>query len=252
MNATEVKLKKLLQFLYWGSCFPEAIGFIPPRLTVASGPFQGMRYVAWAQGSSHSPKILGTYEKELHPIIELIKTKQFTSIIDVGAAEGYYAVGFGSHFKQTGTDIIAYEMEEKGRTLLRKLAKLNHVDNIQIFGECLPADLNQHLDSHKNCLVICDVEGFEIELLDPQQVPHLATASLLVEVHDQVRPGATEQLYRRFQATHQIKEILSSNRTWDDFPQKNWFARMAPRSLAIRAMYEGRYPMNWLWMEPKD
>lgn len=245
-------MKKLLQFLYWGSCFPGYVQFIPPRLTVASGPFQGMRYVTWAQGSSHSPKILGTYEKELHSIIELIKTKQFERIIDIGAAEGYYAVGLGAFFQKDGTNIIAYETEEKGRNLLSKLAKLNHVNTIQILGECLPTNLNQQLDSHKKCLVICDVEGFEVELLDPQQVPHLATASMLVEVHDQVRPGTTEQLYQRFQATHTIKEILSGNRTWEDFPRKNWFARSTPRSLAIRAMYEGRYPMNWLWMEPKE
>ncbi len=225
---------------------------MPPRLSVVDGPFQGMRYVAWAQGSSHSPKILGTYEKELHPIIELIKTKQFECIIDIGAAEGYYAVGFGAFFKEHGTHIIAYEMKEKGQKLLGELARLNHVNNIQILGHCLPANLNEHLNSNKKCLVICDVEGFEVELLDPQLVPHLAAASMLVEVHDQVRPGATEQLYQRFQETHSIKEILSSNRTWDDFPQKNWFARTAPRSLAMRAMYEGRYPMNWLWMEPKE
>lgn len=245
-------MKKLLQFLYWGSCFPGYIQFLPPRLSVVSGPFQGMRYVSWAQGSSHSPKVLGTYEKELHPIIELIKTKQFACLIDVGAAEGYYAIGLGVCFKENGTHIVAYEMEEKGRNLLGKLAKLNQVNNIQILGQCLPSHLNEQLSSNKKCLVICDVEGFEVELLDPQLVPKLATAAMLVEVHDQVRPGTTEQLYQRFQATHTIKEILSSTRTWDDFPQKNWFARTAPRSLALRAMYEGRYPMNWLWMEPKE
>lgn len=244
-------MKKLLQFLYWGGCFPSYIQFIPPKLSVVSGPFQGMRYIAWAQGSSHSPKILGTYEKELHPVIELIKTKPFNCIIDIGAAEGYYAVGLAT-FSENRTRLIAYEMAEKGRNLLMQLAELNQVKNIQVLGECTPSDLSGVIKPNQNCLVVCDVEGFEIELLDPEAVPNLASASILVEVHDQVRPGATEQLYQRFQSTHSIKEILSTDRTWDDFPHKNWFAQLLPRSLALRAMYEGRYPMNWLWMTPKE
>src|SRR3546814_3995983 len=41
-------------------------------LTVQAGPFAGMKYVAGAAGSLYSPKILGSYEQELHPYIRTL------------------------------------------------------------------------------------------------------------------------------------------------------------------------------------
>src|SRR5438105_426555 len=66
------------------------------ELTVLDGPFRGLRYPS--ASSLHSgllPKLLGTYEAELHgPIEHLLKSRTYGAVVDVGAAEGYYAVGF--------------------------------------------------------------------------------------------------------------------------------------------------------------
>jgi hypothetical protein len=40
------------------------------RTKVVTGPFQGMRYIYRSVGSSWFPKVLGTYEKELWPVVE--------------------------------------------------------------------------------------------------------------------------------------------------------------------------------------
>src|SRR5437016_2600251 len=60
---------------------------------VQSGPFAGMLYVNQAVGSAHVPKLLGSYEAELHEIMRSVLTENYATIVDVGCAEGYYAIG---------------------------------------------------------------------------------------------------------------------------------------------------------------
>ena len=61
---------------------------------VLSGPFHGMRYVDHSVGSSLFPKLIGTYEKELRYWLEAQFTESnLTTIVNIGAGEGYYAVG---------------------------------------------------------------------------------------------------------------------------------------------------------------
>src|SRR4051812_47368421 len=61
------------------------------RDMVASGPFRGMRYTACAAGVA--PKVLGTYERELHDWIVGLSSRGYECVVNVGCAEGYYAVG---------------------------------------------------------------------------------------------------------------------------------------------------------------
>ena len=60
---------------------------------VLSGPFAGMKYVNQSVGSMWFPKVLGTYELELASIIRGFCLARPPSVVDIGAAEGYYAVG---------------------------------------------------------------------------------------------------------------------------------------------------------------
>jgi hypothetical protein len=53
-----------------------------------------MRYAqVRATCSSVLSKLLGTYESELHPVLHEILIKPYELIVDVGSAEGYYAIG---------------------------------------------------------------------------------------------------------------------------------------------------------------
>src|SRR5919106_5511514 len=67
-------------------------------LTVRSGPFAGLRYVDAAVGAPDRAdclpaKLLGSYERELHHAVERQLEVGFSTIVNVGAAEGYYALG---------------------------------------------------------------------------------------------------------------------------------------------------------------
>lgn len=61
---------------------------------VLGGPFKGMQYgQIISYGSVLPPKILGFYESEISVVFQNLKCKKFDVIIDIGSAEGYYAVG---------------------------------------------------------------------------------------------------------------------------------------------------------------
>jgi hypothetical protein len=212
-----------------------------------------MRYSLTAQGSYHSTKILGTYEKELHGVVDAIRKLSPSHIIDIGAAEGYYAVGFGRE-NRLGQRITCFELEENGRALLQMIADWNGVSHLEIHGRCEIADLDGALcrtpESETN-VVICDVEGYESVLLDPERVPGLRVCSVLVETHDHLVPGVSDLLAARFARSHAITRIPTAVRQWKDFPRHSSWASMLPRFLALRAMGEGRRPQIWLWMTPQ-
>ena len=243
-------MKTLAKILYWKLCFPKFVQLRPARLRVVSGPFRGMPYGIQACASAHSAKVLGTYEKELHGIIGEIQYERFEKIIDIGAAEGYYAVGMArSNGGGPGT-VIAFEAQELGRNLLREVAELSGVKNLDIRGSCDAPTLDAALAESGKTLIICDVEGYETELLDPERVPGLRRSSVLVELHDTPAMPISEIIRQRFERSHKITEVESAERTWLDFPAKNFFARLLPRSLALRAMNEARGYQKWFWMRP--
>src|SRR3954471_21407829 len=73
---------------------PEAVSSRIPKLTVLNGPFAGLVYPSVdASLASLFAKLLGSYEREIHPVVEKICTAEYTDIVNVGCAEGYYAVG---------------------------------------------------------------------------------------------------------------------------------------------------------------
>ena len=222
------------------------------NLRVRSGPFKEMRYVGHSVGSAYIPKLLGIYERELAPQVEEICTQGPSLIVDIGAAEGYYAIGLAT--RNPRAQVIAFEMEEAGRLLLDEMARLNEVaDRVDIRGKCEPHDLQQVLAGTNNPVIVCDVEGYEEALLDPAAVPALRGGTILVEMHDMVLPGITEKLQARFVATHQISRIWQEARSRTEFPWKTLGTRLLPNSYIEWAVSEWRpAKMSWLWMKPRE
>jgi hypothetical protein len=217
---------------------------------VATGPFRGLRYALEAIGSALVPKLLGIYERELHPAIERAIAEQYELIIDVGAAEGYYAVGMA--VRCPGTPVVAFEVDPRGQAATRRTAELNGVgEYLSVRGRCAPSDLVSILDGRR-ALIICDCEGDEQHLLDPVAIPALAAAAILVEVHDFVVPGVGNTLEARFAATHNLERIWQTDRAVTDFPYSDWYSRLLPRRYLEWGVSEQRPErMSWLCMAPR-
>lgn len=65
---------------------------------VHTGPFAGMRYIHHAlgvQSSAYYPKLLGTYEQELHPLVEGLRTgSSYSHVINIAPAKGTMQSGW--------------------------------------------------------------------------------------------------------------------------------------------------------------
>jgi hypothetical protein len=171
-------------------------------VVVQAGPFKGLQYVDKAIGSSYLHKLIGSYEAVLHPYIEAMRHKKFDTILDIGSAEGYYLIGFGSLFPEA--HLIGFELEQKGRELSREMYKKNNLLNeLSLFGEATKENVAPLIT--KNTLLICDCEGGEVDILDPQSFPSIFNFdTAIIELHDFIRPNAKEILTERFKDTHKI------------------------------------------------
>jgi hypothetical protein len=176
---------------------------------------------------------------------------QAAVVVDIGAGEGYYAVGLARRIP--GAKIIAFEMEQAGQRAIAEMAALNDVtERVEVRGKCEPANLTAALGDDLRPVVICDVEGYEETLLDPIAVPGLRRATILTELHEFVVPGITKKLHGRFGDCHSIEQIWQQARTRDEFPWRTVGTALLPGSYIDWAVSEWRPErMSWLWMVPK-
>jgi hypothetical protein len=216
-------------------------------LQVRHGPLQGMFYLPGLEATSGDlvAKLLGAYEAELHPVLERWIAAAPERVIDVGSAEGYYAVGLAH--AMPGATVYAYDIDEAARALCARLAALNEAtDRVVIEGECLPQTLNDHPES--GVALLSDCEGYERVLLDPTIAPRLARWMILVELHEFLDPGITETLRERFAATHDIEIIDGVERDGSAYPE---LAQVDPA--ARRALLSENRPgaMRWMSLLPR-
>jgi hypothetical protein len=229
------------------------LGRLGRTLRVAQGPFRGMYYVDLAYGSEVLPKVVGTYEAELIPVIEAICRSGCDRIVDIGTAEGYYAVGMA--LRNPGAEVVGFEISPSARYYLRRLARRNGVSGrIAIRAECTVDSLRAALTNSRRPALICDCEGSEDTLLDPDRIEALRCALILVETHDgleidgQVLEGISYRLQERFEPTHDIEIIASRPRSREELPQD---CAALTDDEAAEAMDEGRPWAQWLFLAPK-
>lgn len=212
---------------------------------VVSGPFAGMNYAVRASEGTRAARLLGAYEASLHPVIEAIIAKAPDLVIDIGSAEGYYAVGLARRLP--AARILARDASAQAQALCAALATANGVaDRVEIGGIFAHADFD--ICASRRAVVICDIEGAEADLLDPARAPGLAQTDILVECHPAAAPGVTDSLKTRFAKTHRITEL---GRKIDDSGLPGWMEDLSDLDRLI-ALWEWRAgPTPWLWMERK-
>jgi precorrin-6B methylase 2 len=230
----------------------EVLAAISPKRTVIHGPFAGMVYHEFKSfGSSLVSKVLGCYEKELHAVIEKIKSGRYTAIVDIGSAEGYYAVGFGMLFPEA--KVYAFDTNPDALNSCKKMAQANGLgDRLEIGGFCSPETLLK-LPLGSKALIISDCEGYEKSLFTNEAIVALAEHDLLVETHDYIDIEISQELANRFSRTHQIEWIQSLDdiqkaKTYD-------FSELSGYSLADRKMLLAEYRpaiMEWMYLSSKN
>ncbi|MDD5462569.1 MAG: hypothetical protein PHG00_13205 [Methylococcales bacterium] len=212
---------------------------------VLNRPFEGMKYIDKSSEGALLPKILGSYEEPIQEWILQTIEKNHEAILDIGYAEGYYAVGFG--MRMPNAKIIAYDVDQEARIKTGELIKLNGLSNIKIKAECTHVDLNAR--SKANTLLFCDIEGFEHYLLDPIKALYLRYVDLIVQSHDCFVHNVTEKLIARFYKTPIIKIAVDYHFRKNKYKTPNKFSS----NISHEIINEIRSPaMKFLYMESLD
>ena len=152
------------------------------RPTVLKGPFKGLKYFEPSAACGPIiPRLLGTYESELFSFIEEFKKNKYTKIYDIGAAEGYYAVGFSLIFPET--KIVAYETDKEVFEYLKKMVSFNNKDNQIILNNNTCIEDFKKIQNTERLFVLCDCEGFEFDLFNKEVIENLKNSDLIIEMH---------------------------------------------------------------------
>jgi predicted O-methyltransferase YrrM len=189
---------------------------------------------------------LGTYESALHPVINEMIAAAPKRVVDVGAAEGYYAVGFARRLP--ASQIVASDTDPQARQLCQKLAAMNGVaERMTIVGGLTPQELDAYLG--EGVLLLVDAEGAERELLKPRLMPNLASTVVVVEIHDFIDRGISNLMQQRFRATHHC-DVFDENA-----PD---LSTLTPRLDRLSPIYRSHAvseyrpePMQWAVMRPR-
>lgn len=233
------------QIMQWRRAWiPTVVSLCEGR--VQSGPFKGMAITpdaSWGDGDIMA-KLLGVYESSLHAVIDQIQAQQWRRVINLGAAEGYYAVGLARLLDQP---VIAVDSDPTARLICARNAAVNQV-SVEVQPAVCESEFGQLVGTEGPVLIVMDVEGAEQDLLTPTHTPELLHCSILVESHDCIRAGVTNQLQQRFQATHCVTLWRSEAPDAWQFPVLDSWSDLQKMAMVL----EGRPQTGtWLWMQPR-
>ncbi len=200
-----------------------------------------------------APKFFGTYESQLHTQLFKLFETGYDDILDVGCAEGYYAVGFA--MKSKDSTVHCFDINIADLEFCSKMAQLNGVSNITYNSFCSPNTLI-NFQHRGRTLIFCDCEGYEIDLFTEEVVATLKTTDVLIEFHDLHNNAISKTLLDRFKKTHDVAVINNE----DQFSRINICAQIDKMSPKDRVFvktehrggeYQMRY-MEWGFFQAKS
>lgn len=185
---------------------------------VLHGPFKGLKYPSMrSKSSSLYSKLIGSYEIELEEEFQRVISAGYEQIIDIGCAEGYYAVGFA--LKMPRVEVYAYDIDAEARSLTKKMAELNGVvAQVKVESSCT-AETLKNFDYSKKTLILSDCEGYERFLFTDKNINAFKNVDLIIETHDWVDINISTNLEKLFKPSHQLKIIQSVS---DNYKAKNY------------------------------
>jgi hypothetical protein len=218
---------------------------------VLNGPFKGMLYPSiHATGSAIYPKLIGSYEQELHEITQQLIEYPFDEIWDIGCAEGYYAIGFA--LKNNTAKVLAHDIEIKAQNMCKKMAEINNVSHKISIGGAITPDSFENIDANKKVLILSDCEGYEKHLFTSNTISNLKNCHVLIELHDMFDIEISTKIKAVFEASHHIQMITSN----DDIYKAHNYNYSESKNLSTKLRYElfaerRLHIMEWIYAVPK-
>lgn len=199
---------------------------------VRSGPFCGMTSLQTMDDGCVIPKLLGCYEEEIHPFIEVVVERRPRRVLDVGCASGWYTTGLARRLPDA--EVIGYDLDSAALARAAELARLNGLDGrVQLRREALTPQALADMVLPGETFVLVDIDGPELQLVDPDVDERLLEADWLVEFHDHVDPTTSDTIVGRFRRTHAITRVLASGRDARHYRELDGFRSRWVRDAAV-------------------
>lgn len=213
---------------------------------VRHGTFAGLRYGRFAPDVPTVSKLLGCYEEELQPAFERLLTKGYSRVVNVGCAEGYYAVGLA--LRLPDARVFAFDTSEEARRRCKQLALINGVaDRVEVGSTCGPERLASLADA--GTLIVVDCEGCEARLLRSNYVDSLRCSDMIIELHDFLNGSISTGIIDTFVESHRVTLCQGRERLPATHPA---LERLRPEARA-ELVDEGRAElMQWAVLEAVD
>jgi hypothetical protein len=201
---------------------------------------------SWADGDRGS-KLLGLYEKELEPALNDVVCTEPDVVINIGCAEGYYALGLARLLPNA--KVFAFDIDQRAQEICECGRQLNKLDGtFEVRGYCSAQELQDLTQNSKRPFALIDCEGGERDLLLSGSYD-FANTRMIVECHDFIDPNITYELMKKFAKTHAIEMIEQGG--------KNPFTSEVTRGWAeedLWLVFSERRPerMHWLYLKPSS
>jgi hypothetical protein len=155
---------------------------------VATGPFKDMKLSksSWLPGLDLGSMCLGLYERGLlDSIVEEFNNSGRQLFIDIGAADGYYAIGLLN--AQLVSKAICFELRTISQESIINNWKVNNEPgSIEVYGDVLKNFDKIYHSENQNAVILIDIEGVEFELFKQIDLKYLQNAVIYIEIHNWV------------------------------------------------------------------
>ena len=207
------------------------------------------RYSWWSKYDLTS-QILGTYEENILNYI-LSKLDQTNELfVDIGAADGYFVVGFASInlFK----NIYVYEISKEARKEIKNNAINNNcLNKLDIRKEANIEEFKEIERQYNSGLILIDIEGSEYDLLKDEVLSILRKFHLIIEMHPfLVREGLSksERLLNDARKYFTVDKSYRLNYSPAKFEELSCYTE----DEQLLALSEGRSEKTeWILLSPK-
>lgn len=154
--------------------------------TVRYGPFTGLKLERnpWWGRLDLGSQCLGLYELEILNFLSHLEPGRFSTFIDIGAADGYYAVGMLKSLRIPKA--ICFERSDSGRDAIGRLWRNNGSEGVlEVLAEANPRTIAELSQNDLSCaLVMVDIEGAEFDLLVKKTLSILKFCTVIIEIHN--------------------------------------------------------------------
>jgi len=164
----------------------------------------------WDGGGDAGAKILGIYEQQV--LDTFSKMNRFRTLVNLGAADGYY--GFGLIFAKKCENVIFFETSHESRLEIEKMNK-NYDFPIEIHGEATAEIMSSIIENlpMEDVVFLVDIEGGEFDIFDNTLIDRLNGSTVILEIHDFLNSNFNKsELERKFSEKFSIEKIYNNAR----------------------------------------